>query len=73
MYKIKRPIDATTRESAVVDLISIRRSCHLFPEFPSDSIAKSEAKAWTSGNVLERCSVFFINNFVDLHAFQMIY
>lgn len=73
MYHITRPADRTKRESAIVNMASIRRSCHLFPQFPKEKIAKTDAKGWTSDNVLELCEVFHINNYVDMPAFQSIY
>lgn len=73
MYRISRSTDIKERESAIVDLSSVRRSCHLFPLFPKGKVGKTAAAGWTSGNVLEQCSTFFINNFVDMHAFQTIF
>lgn len=73
MYRVNRAADISKRESAIVDLASIRRSCHLFPVFPAGKISLSAAAAWTSENVLETCESFFINNYVDMHAFQTIF
>lgn len=73
MYKVKRSINADQRESAIVELSSIRRSCHLFPCFPKGKVSETAAAAWTSDNVLENCGTFFINNYVDMHAFQTIF
>lgn len=73
MYRIKRPIDPSQRQSAIIQLNSIRRSCHLFPQFPKGKVADTDAKHWTSTNVLELYPAFHINNFIDLHAYQTIY
>lgn len=74
MYRIKRSLNVEQRESAIVELSSLRRSCHLFPRFPpGKKVADSEAIAWTSENILEKCDTFFVNNFVDMHAFQTVF
>lgn len=73
MYCVKRSADLDKRDSGVIALSSIRRSCHLFPAFPPGKVHTTAAREWTSANVLERCEVFLINNFIDLHAFQTIY
>lgn len=73
MYRIQRSSDITKRESAIVNLTSLRRSCHLFPLFPAGKVANTAAAGWTSETVLEKCETFFINNYVDMHAFQTIF
>ena len=74
MYKVTRSIDIGDRQSAIVELSSLRRSCHLFPRFPvGKAVADGAAAGWTTDNVLEKCDTFFINNYVDMHAFQTIF
>lgn len=74
MYKISRPADISKRNTTILPITSIRRSCHLIPQFPRvKKVCDTEAAAWTSDAVLEQCHTFFINNFVDLNSFQTIY
>ncbi|KAG8919803.1 hypothetical protein FRC02_001369 [Tulasnella sp. 418] len=60
--------------AAVIDITSIVRSCHLIPQFFYDSpVSKSPAKNWTSQNVLEECTSFFLNNFLNQQSYQVIW
>ncbi|KAH7904086.1 hypothetical protein BJ138DRAFT_1019618, partial [Hygrophoropsis aurantiaca] len=56
------------RQVSVVPVASLRRSIHLIPKF--GPIAPRE---WTSSNVLEQCSTFFVNCFTDRHAYLTIF
>lgn len=73
MYKVKRSVDVNQREYAIIELTSLRRSYHLFPRFGKEKVADSDAASWTSASVLDKCDTFYINNFVDMHAFQTIF
>lgn len=73
MFRIKRSADLDKCDSGVIPLSSIRRSCHLFPVFPPGKVHTTAARDWTSGNVLEQCNTFLVNNFIDIHTFQIVY
>lgn len=67
MHKLKRSVDAAERVASVIPISSIRRSTHLFPKFgptvPAD---------WTSDNVLEKCSTFYLNPFTDRNMYFIL-
>ena len=58
---------ARKREAAVVCLDSIRRSCHLIPEFTS----QIRDKSWNTTNILDVCSSFYVNHYISRDMFQM--
>jgi hypothetical protein len=65
MYKIK-PLES--REGIVVPLTQIRQGCMLFPDFTS-----GRNSAWTSENVLDLSSAFFVNNWQSSYTYQTIW
>ena len=77
MYGVSRIISPPTalqavehmnRPGIIVPLSSIRRSCMLFPVWgaPGDD-------AWTSDNVLDTGTSFFVNNWASTYAYQTIW
>lgn len=70
MYKIKRSMinNNTKRLSSVIEVSSIRRSVHLFPQF-----GRLAPREWTSDNVLDLCSTFYVNSFTDRHTYITLY
>lgn len=58
----------TVREASIIEVDTIRRSCHLFPKF-----GLRANRAWTSSNVLDRCETFLLNNWTDHHTYQTVY
>ena len=66
-YTTESGSEGRRREAAVVCLDSIRRSCHLIPEFTS----QIRDKTWTSSNILEVCSSFYVNHYISRDMFQM--
>jgi hypothetical protein len=65
MYQVSKSMlsDGTVLAS-IVPLSHIYRSVHLFPKF--GPVAPS---SWTSSNVLDKCSVFYMNPFTDRHLY----
>ena len=53
---------------SIIPVANIRRSIHLFPRF--GQFAPNE---WSSTNVLDKCSTFFVNNFTDRHLYRILY
>ncbi|KAJ7096864.1 hypothetical protein C8R44DRAFT_643819 [Mycena epipterygia] len=69
MYKISRALDRDgDRMASIIPIDNIRRSVHLFPKF--GQVAPRE---WTSSNVLEKCTTFFVSCFTDRHSYVTIY
>ncbi|KAH8101598.1 hypothetical protein BXZ70DRAFT_891549 [Cristinia sonorae] len=69
MYTIKRSLnDRGDRHASVISLRAIRRSTYLFPVF-----GPTVPAGWTSGNVLDRCSKFYVDPFSDRHAYHTIH
>ena len=67
MLKLNRQLSNNTdRIVSIVPISSIRRSVHLFPKFglkvPED---------WTSANVLEKCTTFYLNQFSDRNLYYI--
>ena len=54
---------------AIISVSEIRQSCMLIPKY-EDLKNKSE---WTSTNILDECSSFFINNGQHRYAYQTIW
>lgn len=67
MHKVKRSVQDGERVASVVPISFIRRSVHLFPKF-----GREIPEGWTSNNVLERCSTFYLNPFVDRNMYFML-
>ncbi|KAJ7201835.1 hypothetical protein GGX14DRAFT_370897, partial [Mycena pura] len=67
LYKVKRSIKNGEGLASIVPVLSIRRSTHLLPKF--EPVAPPE---WTSSNVLDQYSTFFVNPFTDRHAYTTV-
>jgi hypothetical protein len=68
MFKVTRALREGERQASIVPVRNIRRSIHLMPKF--GSVAPRD---WTSSNVLDRCSTFWVNNFSDRDAYVTIF
>ena len=67
MYRISRSLEDGAPVASVVPISTIRRSVHLFPRF-----GQAVPDDWTSDNVLEKCSVFYLNPFTDRHMYYTL-
>ena len=67
MHKLKRSVEGGTRVASIIPVSSIRRSAHLFPRF-----GRVIPENWTSNNVLEDCSTFYLNPFVDRNMYFIL-
>ncbi|KAL7282534.1 hypothetical protein ACG7TL_004005 [Trametes sanguinea] len=65
LYKVSRVLENGLRVASIVPLSHIRRSVHLFPKFGA-----SVPRNWTSSNVLDECSIFYLNSFLDRHCYR---
>ncbi|KAG2739279.1 hypothetical protein P692DRAFT_20756281, partial [Suillus brevipes Sb2] len=68
MFKVTRALREGERQASIVPVRNIRHSIHLMPKF--GSVAPRD---WTSSNVLDRCSTFWVNNFSDRDAYVTIF
>ncbi|KIJ50250.1 hypothetical protein M422DRAFT_245497 [Sphaerobolus stellatus SS14] len=61
-----------SRVGAVIQVASIRRSCHLIPKFgkPSRQVDRRVSAPWTSDTILDQHSRFFFNSQFSLDMFQ---
>ncbi|KAI1781898.1 hypothetical protein LXA43DRAFT_907374 [Ganoderma leucocontextum] len=66
LYKVTRSL--ADRRASIIPIDRIERSCHLFPNF--GPVAPRE---WTSSNVLEKCSTFYLNAYADRDTFMLVY
>jgi len=65
MYKIgQSTVRSHERVVSIIPVSNITRSVHLIPKFGAVA-----PRHWTSGNVLEECDTFFVNCYIDRHAF----
>jgi hypothetical protein len=67
MYKISRSLEGRGRVASVVPISTIIRSAHLFPKFK-----QAVPGEWTSNNVLEKCSTYYLNPFTDRHMYYIL-
>lgn len=67
MHKLSRSMESGEHVASIIPVSSIRRSAHIFPKFgrviPDD---------WTSNNVLEKCSSFYLNPFADRNMYFIL-
>ncbi|KAJ3004511.1 hypothetical protein NUW54_g4780 [Trametes sanguinea] len=68
LYKIARSLRRGARLASIIPVENIARSCHLFPDFGA-----AVPREWTSSNVLEHCSTFYVNSFADRNTYKLIY
>ncbi|KAF8986202.1 hypothetical protein BDQ17DRAFT_1492996 [Cyathus striatus] len=66
MYKISKLQDQNEDPSTceIIPVQNIQCSIHLFPRFGHYAPAE-----WSSSNVLDQCTSFFVNNFTDKHLY----
>ena len=67
LYKLTRTIRNGERIASVLPIQSFRRSTHLFPKS-----GPSVSRDWTSDTVLEDSHIFFVNSFIDRHAYVTV-
>lgn len=68
LYRLKRSLDTNgNRLASVIPIQNIRRSVHLYPAFGPAMPAH-----WTSSNVLDQCSTFYLNPMSDRHAYHTL-
>ncbi|KAG2140805.1 hypothetical protein BD769DRAFT_1349912 [Suillus cothurnatus] len=68
MHKVSRSYENGEQLVSIISVKDIRRSVHLIPKFGC-----SAPRDWTSSNVLELCTEFFVSPFTDRHAYATIY
>lgn len=68
MYKISRSLKDGKRVASIIRVAEIDRSVVLFPKFGPNA-----PREWTTYNVLEECSVFYVNPFTDPHSYLGLY
>ncbi|KAI0816851.1 hypothetical protein BC628DRAFT_1479638 [Trametes gibbosa] len=68
LYQVIRSVRGSSRLASIIPVDRIVRSCHLLPRFWA--VAPRE---WTSSNVLEKCSTFYVNAFTDRNTYRLVY
>lgn len=66
-FEVRRQVQGQDRLAAVIPLANIRRSVALMPKF-----GRKKPADWTSGNVLDKCPSFYVNNYSDRHAYYTV-
>ena len=67
-YKLHREIQDQQQLASVIPVYNICQSIHLYPQF-----GKTVPGEWTSDNVLEKCTVFYINPFSDCLTYLSVF
>lgn len=67
MYRV-RMLSGEAKIASVVSLSRIERSVHLFPKWGGPA-----PRDWTNENVLEHCTVFYVNQYKDPHSYYNLY
>ena len=67
MFKLTRSLEGGERVASIVPISTIRRSVHLIPKF-----GPAVPQGWSSDNVLERCTAFYLNPFTDRHMYFIV-
>ncbi|KZT66802.1 hypothetical protein DAEQUDRAFT_714317 [Daedalea quercina L-15889] len=67
LYKVTRTLQGTQRLASIVEVQDIHRSCHLWPDF-----GPVVPRHWTSSNVLDCSTAFYVSPFSDRAAYQTI-
>lgn len=72
MYVVKKGTrDANgISPGSIIPLTNIRQSCMLIPKFRTN---EAEEASWTSSNVLDQASTFYVNNWLNLYSYQTIW
>ncbi|KAI0765853.1 hypothetical protein BD413DRAFT_697536 [Trametes elegans] len=68
MFKVTRTLEGGERVGSIIPVSLIERSVHLIPKWSG-----AVPRAWTSENVLEECSTFYVNPFKDAHTYFNLY
>ncbi|KAJ7309310.1 hypothetical protein DFH08DRAFT_719326, partial [Mycena albidolilacea] len=55
--------------ASIISLTDIRQTCQLFPKFGRDDVDAT----WTTDNVLDTCTAFYVNNWASLYSYQSIW
>ncbi|KAG2083330.1 uncharacterized protein F5147DRAFT_748926 [Suillus discolor] len=67
MYSISRALQDGERQASIIPVRNICHLVHLIPKFGAAALHD-----WTMSNVLDQCSIFFVNNFTDRHVYVTI-
>ncbi|KAH7906526.1 hypothetical protein BJ138DRAFT_1137941 [Hygrophoropsis aurantiaca] len=67
MYTISRSTRFHRRNSIIIGVNRILRTCHLVAKCNRNINAE-----WTTDNVLERASMFYVNKYIDVETFEVL-
>lgn len=69
MYRVRKMQGPSGFPPAnIIPLSSIRQSCMLFPNFNS-----KVDRSWTTDNVLDKCTSFHVNNWLNLYTYKTVW
>ncbi|KAI0765845.1 hypothetical protein BD413DRAFT_637000 [Trametes elegans] len=68
MYRVSRTVKDGDRVVSIIPVSLIERSVHLIPKWP-----RQVPPHWSSENVLEHCSTFYVNPFKDPNTYFNVY
>ncbi|KAI1782117.1 hypothetical protein LXA43DRAFT_906712, partial [Ganoderma leucocontextum] len=66
MYVVSHSTRQHRRNVAIIPITDIVRTCHLIPYW-----GKEANRTWTSGNILDSCTKFYVNPYLRHHDFVL--
>ena len=67
MFKVSHSSRNHRRRSSIIPITQIVQSCHLLPIW-----GKKVDSTWTSRNILDKCTRFFVNPYLRHHDFILL-
>ncbi|EIN09278.1 hypothetical protein PUNSTDRAFT_113700 [Punctularia strigosozonata HHB-11173 SS5] len=68
MYQVARSVEQGVRQAEVVPLDCIEQSVHLIPKF-----GPKTSRQWTSNNVLDTATAFYVNCFKSSYVYKTVF
>lgn len=68
MSKVTAPLTEREKITSVIPLALLERSAHLHPKWGGPVPVH-----WTSENVMDECTTFYLNQYKNLHDFYNLY
>ena len=67
IFKLNQSFEGGEQVAIIVPVSTIQQSVHLFPKF-----GPTVPEGWSSNNVLEKCTTFYLSPFTDRHMYFIL-